>query len=373
MKTAKTISLAALALVAVTALAQTDQQRIRIVIDGDRVRFEGQQPTESNGRVLVPLRGVFERLGATVDWNPTNQTITAHKNDIRVRLAIGQFDASVNRESTRMDVAATLMDGATMVPLRFVSEALGAYVNWDPENHEVDITSSTNYNLPKQLPPPPPTAPPPPTPPPPPPPVTAPPPPPPPVIEVRPLREVRNYREVPADIVLPLTLNTRISSYESHAGDAFTATLQTDGASQYLGLPPGTQVYGTVRYVRKQHRRSPGVIELNFDHMILPNGRSLAVNGRLMAMDDQSIAHRDDGVIVAKGAQRSERVVWAGYETGIIVGLPTNRPLQDSIVDGLLNSALGTGRYRLARDVVVKQGTTIGLRLYEALVIPDDK
>src|ERR1700761_6662805 len=57
------------------------QQDVRVVVDGERVRFHGQPPVEVDDRVLVPLRGVFESLGAEVDWNPESQTVTAHRGD----------------------------------------------------------------------------------------------------------------------------------------------------------------------------------------------------------------------------------------------------------------------------------------------------
>jgi len=371
MKTTKLISLAALAFSAAVASAQTDQPAIRVLVDGDRIHFGTQQPTETDGRVMVPLRGVFEKLGATVDWNPSNQTITARKEGIRVRLTIGQLDASINRESTRMDVAASLVDGVTMVPLRFVSESLGAFVNWDQTNHEVDITSSTDYHLPKrQADPLPPATPP--TPPPAPPVIINNPPPPAPVIEVRPLRPVRNYREIQADKVIPFTLETTLASMKSKAGDVWMGRLDTK-ADEYMGLPRGTQIYGTVSYVRPQHRRSPGVMELKFDHLILPNGRSLAVNGHLIGMDSESIARRDDGTIAAKSSERADHVVYVGYEAGVIVPLSTERPLSDANIDQFLTASIGLRRYRLAKDVEVKAGNEIGLRLYENLIIPNDE
>ena len=257
----KTMSLAALAFAAVVVRAQTDQQEIRVVIDGQPLQFGDQQPTEINGRVLVPLRGIFEKLGATVEWDRSTETIRASKNGLRVKISIGQLDASVNGDSVRMDVAATLVGGTTMVPLRFVSEALGGYVNWDQSNHEVDITSSTEYNLRKRngdnAQPPPPT-------------------------EARPLRQTReetrpSYSVIAVDTVIPFTLTTRLSSFDAHIGEEFTARLATNGENRYLGLPKGTEVYGSVTFVQKQHDRQPGVIELTFDHLVTPDGRNLRI------------------------------------------------------------------------------------------------
>ena len=145
MKTLKILTIASLAIVALVATAQTDRRaEVRVVIDGSVMQFPDQQPMQSSGRVLVPLRGVFERLGASVDWNSDDQTVTAHKRGTRVMLVIGRHHATVNGNDVRLDVPARLVGGSTMVPLRFVSEALGAEVSWNEAMLEVDITGADN-------------------------------------------------------------------------------------------------------------------------------------------------------------------------------------------------------------------------------------
>lgn len=110
--------------------------RIHVIVNGQRVRFPDQQPVMIRNRVLVPLRGVFEALGARVDWNPSDETVTATRDGREVRLRINNTTASVNGRPITMDVPAGLIGGRTMVPLRFVSEAIGADVRW------VDATQS---------------------------------------------------------------------------------------------------------------------------------------------------------------------------------------------------------------------------------------
>jgi hypothetical protein len=374
MKIVKTVATSALALVAVAAIAQSDQSRIRVVIDGERVRFSGHQPDESGGRVLVPLRGVFERLGAKVDWDPSDQSVFARKEGMRVKLAIGQLDASVNGQHTTMDVPATIDDGTTMVPLRFVSEALGAFVTWNPTDHEVDITSSTDYNLPKPEPPRRPT-PPPPVQQPPAPIVITPPPPAPVVVDRRPLRVVNNYREIAVDTILPFVLESPLSSRNSKPGDPFSGTLDTHRAGEYLGLPEGTQVFGTVSFVRRQVHRDPGVIQLRFDHLVLPNGRTLPVNGKLSGVDDVSAMRTEGGRLVAKNPERNATMVFVadGPDTALVVGFPTDRPLGDGMIHNLLTASLDANqRTRLAHNAELPRGTRMGLRLYDGLIVPHD-
>jgi len=369
----KTIAASAFMIASVAAFAQgdqftrSDQDPIRVVVDGQRVHFGDMQPREINGRVMVPLRGVFEKMGAHVDWDPSTETVTAFKQGARVRIAIGQLDAAVNGQSIRMDVPAKLMDGVTMVPLRFISEALGAYVGWDQVGKEVDITSSRDYHIPRHDVPP----------------VTPPPvvitPPPvivtPPPVEQRPLRIIRTYDEIKADTVIPLVLETRLSSRDSKPGDSFTARLETQGDHNYMNLPVGTKAYGTVTYVKRQHRRTPGVVELHFDHFMLPSGRSLPINGRLYGLDDASVSRTADGVLIAAREQRNDTMVFVAYDNheSLIVALPTQRPLRDAEMTSLLGQSLEKSQHnRLARDAELREGTPMGLRLYGSLIIPRD-
>jgi hypothetical protein len=132
------LSLAIIALPAVPALAQT----VSVVVDGQLMGFD-QPPVVAGGRVLVPLRGVFEHLGATVLWNPATNVVTAQRADTQVQLAIGSRQAIVNGRVVLLDVPATIVGGRTLVPLRFVSEAMGAQVDWDNTTRLVTITSGT--------------------------------------------------------------------------------------------------------------------------------------------------------------------------------------------------------------------------------------
>lgn len=121
------------------AAAQTPAPYVQVYVDGHRVAFD-QPPAIGNGRVLVPLRGVFERLGATVSWDPASQTVLAKRGAANVSLKISSPQAFVNGQAQFLDVPAMLIGGRTLVPLRFVSRALGAVVAWDPATTTVQIT-----------------------------------------------------------------------------------------------------------------------------------------------------------------------------------------------------------------------------------------
>src|SRR5579859_6747905 len=120
--------------------AQTPAPYVHVYVDGQLVAFD-VPPQIENGRVLVPLRGVFERLGASVGWDDQTQTVLAQRGATSVSLVIGNTQAMVNGQPAMMDVPAMLVGGRTMVPLRFVSQALGASVNWDAATSTVAIAS----------------------------------------------------------------------------------------------------------------------------------------------------------------------------------------------------------------------------------------
>lgn len=131
-------------LVAVCALIfggvfRAHAQDIHVFVDGDRVHFDEVGPQQMDGRVLVPVRGVLEMLGANVDWNPDTQRVTANNGDIDIVLHIGERRARVNNRDVMLDVPAQTIGGHTMVPLRFLSESLGAKVRWDGSERTVFI------------------------------------------------------------------------------------------------------------------------------------------------------------------------------------------------------------------------------------------
>ena len=96
-------------------------------------------PTTEEGRTLVPMRFLFEQMGARVDWDNLTQTATVNKNDDIISFSIDNSDAVVNGVNKTMEVPARIIDGKTMIPLRFLSEELGYTVLWDDETNTVTI------------------------------------------------------------------------------------------------------------------------------------------------------------------------------------------------------------------------------------------
>ncbi|MBC8134382.1 MAG: hypothetical protein H8F28_00665 [Fibrella sp.] len=115
---------------------------IRVKVNGALVNFGAGEPVESDGRILVPMRGVFEALGAEVKYNSETQMIQAVRGATTIALRPGEESAQVNGETRPLESPAQIVNGAAVVPLRFVSEALGAKVKWNPETLEVTVSTA---------------------------------------------------------------------------------------------------------------------------------------------------------------------------------------------------------------------------------------
>lgn len=112
-----------------------------VLIDGQSLYCD-VPPVIENGRTMVPMRAIFEALNAQVEWNGTTRTVTSRRENITVQLSIGSTIAYINRQPVILDVPARITDQRTLVPLRFVSESLGAAVDWNANSRTVLIYSS---------------------------------------------------------------------------------------------------------------------------------------------------------------------------------------------------------------------------------------
>lgn len=116
------------------------QDTIKITINGDYVQFD-QPPIIVNNRVLVPLRIIFEELGATVDYNNATRKVTGFKDGTSVNLTLGSKIAYINEKKVTLDVPANAVNGRTLVPARFIAESLGATVDWNNTERTVVINT----------------------------------------------------------------------------------------------------------------------------------------------------------------------------------------------------------------------------------------
>lgn len=112
---------------------------IKVVLNDEVLAFT-TRPTTENDRTLVPMRFLFEQMGAEVEWEEETQTAVVTKGDDVISFSIDNSDASINGELKTMDVPARLINDKTMIPVRFLSEELGCNVEWDEESNTVIIT-----------------------------------------------------------------------------------------------------------------------------------------------------------------------------------------------------------------------------------------
>jgi len=103
---------------------------IGVYYNGQRVAFPDQQPEIVDDRTLIPVRGVFEEMGAQVDWDAASSTAIISKGDVVIKVQIGNNIMQVGGSQVELDVSAQLIGGRTMVPLRAISQALGAEIGW---------------------------------------------------------------------------------------------------------------------------------------------------------------------------------------------------------------------------------------------------
>lgn len=126
-------------------IASLTKDEVTIVVNGQTQYFP-QPAVIKDGRILVPLRGIFETLGAKVTWNEVTQTATGVKDKNKVIVQLGNKVAYVNDKEVELDVPAQTINGSIMVPLRFVSESFGASINWDSSTKTVYI-DGTNTQI----------------------------------------------------------------------------------------------------------------------------------------------------------------------------------------------------------------------------------
>ena len=114
-------------------------------VNGNR-RILDAPPIIKNGRTILPIRAVVEALGGTVGWDPAEKKVTISLAPTTIELWIGKNTAKVNGVSKPIDssnpkVVPEVINGRTMVPLRFVTENLGCDVNWDQNTKTITITN----------------------------------------------------------------------------------------------------------------------------------------------------------------------------------------------------------------------------------------
>jgi len=337
MKTIRILTAMLPLMVATTAFGQ----QINATVNGDAVHFSGVQPMMINGRVMVPLRGVFEQMGAFVDWNPATHNINATDNNGKqIQLRVGEMHAMVDGQVVALDSPAVMVRGRTMVTLRVLSESMGAIVDWNPYNHTAAITTTVAMNPGSG--------------------------------GVR-TQPILNTFLVEANTVIPFTLDRQLSSDQSRVGDIFTGTIDTANSSDYVGLPAGTTVRGHVDAVRAQTSKLPGVLSLAFDSIRLSNGAVIDIDGSLMGVDSKSIENSNGRMIARTPSNKNVKYVGIGAGAGALVAVVTHGNV---ITTAAIGAALGylydtSGRKPVDHsDVVLRRGSKFGVMMNRDQTFP---
>jgi hypothetical protein len=330
-----------LATLAVPSLAQVRTVSVRL--NGQPLALSAA-PLQLGGRTLLPLRDVFESLGAQVNWNPVAQSIAAQSGSTQIQLGINNPVAFVNGRNVSLDQPAILVGGRAYVPLRFVAEATGATVDY---NSQLGLVSIQKFN---------------------------------------PLNgnggaQVADYTNgignaspisVPADAVVPVQLDTALNSNTSRVGQKFTASV----VSRQMGdseFPAGTKLEGLVTQARPADKRNPGVLALRFDTAITPDGARVPLRGDLVSLDQSGVT-QTGGRLVANGARKNDnlKVIGIGAGAGFVLG----RILKtDSTLSTVLGAAggylFGRSRDKRAQEARLAQNTILGVRLRDGVHFRD--
>lgn len=139
----KVFSILIAALLIVSCISVFAENDVTVVVDGQTLGFD-QPPVIENGRTLVPMRAIFEALGCDVDYLESengDKFVYANKGGSYISLEIGSSAMNVNEETVTLDVPAKILNSRTLVPLRAVSEVLGASVLWNGNTRTVTIES----------------------------------------------------------------------------------------------------------------------------------------------------------------------------------------------------------------------------------------
>jgi hypothetical protein len=120
----------------ITAVAADE---ISVTIEGEPVAFADQTPIVVDGRTLVPVRGVFEHLGFSVDWDAEARAAILSDDFFEIIIPLDSDTFTTNGARHTLEVPAQSIGGRTMLPIRAVLETVGFFVDWDGDTRTVLI------------------------------------------------------------------------------------------------------------------------------------------------------------------------------------------------------------------------------------------
>lgn len=115
---------------------------ISVSIEGRNVVFNDVSPTIINGRTMVPLRDVSNALGASVDWNNNTKQITITKDNTKVLMTLNSTILKTNNYIRKMDTYPTILNSHTMIPARYIAESFGYTADWNNHTRVVSLNKA---------------------------------------------------------------------------------------------------------------------------------------------------------------------------------------------------------------------------------------
>lgn len=120
-------------------VVSASENDIKVLVNGQQIMFD-VQPQIINGRTMVPMRKIFESLGAAVSWDAASRTATGKLGDTVVNVTIDSNILFKNGAPKMLDVSPALIEGRTLVPARAIAESFECTVDWIAETRTVNIT-----------------------------------------------------------------------------------------------------------------------------------------------------------------------------------------------------------------------------------------
>jgi hypothetical protein len=287
-----------------------------VVSVNGRVVPMNEPPVRVSGRIFVPMRPIFEALGATVVFDAG--TINATSGDKRMQIKIGSTQAVVNGTATQLDAPPFLQGNTTMVPLRFVSESLGATVDFNESTGVIRIATVA-----------------------------------PPVAETS--TPVAG-KTIPARSLIATTLRTPLDSRTSNTGDAVTLAVVAPYPNGARVLE-GSTIYGRVIAVQRAGQGRNPTIELEVDRLRLAGGTTMIqIAGTIDKIAPPQGPNVNAGLAGAGAGMAAGN--WIGKSVGTDVGGAAGA------VTGYLISS------NSRQDIGIPTGSSVGVRLTKDLYIP---
>lgn len=136
------------ALVLTLSLSMTNgavaEKQVQVFVNGSKITFD-VQPQIIEGRTMVPIRFVADSLGASVTWDNAEKTVTIFKGGNWITLQISKKSMDINGKTIALDVAPVILDNRTLVPLRAIAEGLSVKVTWDKKSYAVMMTAPLSF------------------------------------------------------------------------------------------------------------------------------------------------------------------------------------------------------------------------------------